>query len=140
MNKHQNENKKPKKNGNEPSDVELLALELLRNPKFLYLAGQQIGKLGIVGELDTRLILTVAGIARVLPQPPSVLLKGSSSSGKSTLLRDSVQLFPPDSIVRRDGFSKKALAYGGGSLAKKILLITELKCAADSSVLLRLLQ
>jgi hypothetical protein len=96
--------------------------------------------MGVVGEERNRLILLLAGIGRTLPEPPSVLVKGSSSSGKSTLVKDSVQLFPPDSVLERAGLSGKALAYGSDSLANKILMINEYRCGKDSQLLLRLLQ
>jgi hypothetical protein len=126
--------KKLKKN------IEEEALRLIDDPGFLFKAGSKIGDLGIVGEERTRLILLLAGIARTLPEPPSVLVKGSTSSGKSTLLKDAVQLFPLDCVIERAGLSGKALAYGRGSLANKILLINEYRCGKDAQLLLRLLQ
>jgi len=90
--------------------------------------------------MRNRLILVLAGIARTLPEPPSVLVKGSTSSGKSTLLKETVRLFPPDCVVERAGLSAKALAHGFGSLANKILLLNEYKCGKDAELLLRLLQ
>lgn len=122
------------------SRIEAEAIRLIADPLFLFRAGQRIGELGVVGEERNRLILLLAGIARTLPDPPSVLVKGSTSSGKSTLVKDSVQLFPPDCVVERAGLSGKALAYGRGSLANKILLINEYRCGKDAQLLLRLLQ
>src|ERR1700722_18377857 len=110
---------------------------LVRDPFFLYKAGKKIGELGVVGEKRNRLILTLAGIARTFPDPPSVLVKGSTSSGKSTLVRTSLKLFPPNCILERAGLSKKALAHGKVSLAHKILFISEYQCGKDSQQLLR---
>jgi len=131
--------KTPKKRGN-AADLEKQALCLISDPKLLFRAGQKIRQLGVVGEERNALILLLAGIARTLPDPPSVLVKGSTSSGKSTLVKESVQLFPPDCVVERAGLSVKALAYGKGSLANKILFINEYRCGRDSQLLLRLLQ
>jgi hypothetical protein len=122
------------------SAIKKRALGLMADPQFLFNAGQKIGELGVVGEVRNRLILLLAGIARSLPDPPSVLVKGSTSSGKSTLVKDSIQLFPPDCILERAGLSGKALAYGRGSLANKILVINEYRCGRDAQLLLRLLQ
>ena len=116
------------------------AVQLLNDPKFLFRACQKVGELGVVGEKRNRLILLLAAIARVFPEPPSVLLKGETSSGKSTLVKKALQLFPPTCVVERAGLSKKALLHGKGSLAHKILFIHEHRCGKDAQQLLRLLQ
>jgi hypothetical protein len=82
----------------------------------------------------------LAGVARTLPEPPSVLLKGPPSCGKSTVLKRSLQLFPSDCVVERAGLSKRALVYGKGSLAHKILFLHEYRCGKDAQQLLRLQQ
>jgi hypothetical protein len=69
-----------------------------------------------------------------------VIVKGSTSSGKSTLVKHVIQLFPPHCVVERAGLSRRALAYGKGSLANKILFVNEYRCGKDSQLLLRLLQ
>jgi hypothetical protein len=121
-------------------DIKAKALRLISDPRFLFRAGHKIRELGVVGEERNRLILLLAGIARTLPDPPSVLVKGSTSSGKSTIVKKTVQLFSPDCVVERAGLSGKALAYGKGSLANKILFINEYRSGKDSQLLLRLLQ
>lgn len=116
------------------------ALRLLTDPLFLYRVGKKIGELGVIGEHRNRLILFLAGVARTLSDPPSVIVKGSTSSGKSTLVRDSIQLFPSTSVIERAGLSRKALAYGEVPLSRKILFISEYRCGKDAQLLLRLLQ
>lgn len=116
------------------------ANRLLNDPLFLYKACKKVGKLGIVGERRNILILLLAAIARVFPKPPSVLIKGPTSSGKSTVVKTTLQLFPPECILERAGLSRKALAHGKGSLAHKILFIHEYRCGRDAQQLLRLLQ
>jgi hypothetical protein len=116
------------------------AISLLRNPLLLYLACKKVRELGIVGERRNILIVLLAAIARVFSQPPSVLIKGPTSSGKSTLVKTTLLLFPPGCIMQRAGLSAKALAHGKGSLAHKILFIHEYRCGKDARLLLRLLQ
>jgi hypothetical protein len=116
------------------------ARHLLRNPLFLYMALKKVGDLGVVGEESNRLILVLAGLTRTLPRPASVLVKGPTSSGKSTLVESSIQLFPPSCVVERAGLSKKALAHGAGSLAHKILFLNEYRCGKDAQQFTRLLQ
>lgn len=122
------------------SDLEEKAIRLLRDPKLLFKIGQKVGELGIIGEKRNRLILPLAGIGRTSPEPASVIVKGSSSSGKSELVKRTIELFPPDCIVERAGLSGKALVHGEGSLGAKIFHLLEYRCGKDSQVLLRLLQ
>ena len=116
------------------------ANSLIQNPLFLYLAAKKVRELGIVGERRIVLILLLAAIARVFSKPPSVLIKGPTSSGKSTVVKTTLQLFPPECIKERAGLSRKALAHGKGSLAHKILFVAEYRCGRDAQQLLRLLQ
>jgi len=120
--------------------IEAKSIRLLHDPRFIYMAGHKIGELGVVGEKRNPLVLLLAGIARTLPRPPSILVKGPPSSGKSTLVKTAVRLFPPDCVLERAGLSGKALAHGKGSFAHKILFITEYRCGKDAQQLLRLLQ
>ncbi len=122
------------------STVEAQALRLLNDPQFLYKAGQKIGDLGVVGEERNRLVIFLAGVSRTTPNPASVLVKGATSSGKTTLVKSPIRLFPADCVMERSGLSGKALAHGEGSLAGKILFIHEYRCGKDSQLLLRLIQ
>jgi hypothetical protein len=114
--------------------IEKKAIRLIRDPRLLYRAGQKIGYLGIVGEERNRLVLTLGCVARTLPAPPSLMLKGPPGTGKSTLAKTVIQLFPPHCVVERAGLSGKALAHRKGSLARKILYINEYRCGKDSQL------
>lgn len=122
------------------SDMEQKVLQLLNDPQLLYRAGRKIGELGVVGEERNRLVLFLAGVTRTTESPASVLMKGATSSGKTTLVKSSVQPFPADCVVERAGLSGKALAHGQGSLAQKILFLNEYRCGKDAQLLLRLMQ
>jgi hypothetical protein len=127
---------KKKKQG----DIFRQALDLASDPRFLFRAGQKIGELGVVGEQRTSMITFLACVGRSLPLPPGVIEKGSTASGKSTVVKNTVLLFPPECVIERAGLSGKALAHGAGSLANKILFINEYRCGKDAQQLLRLLQ
>jgi len=122
------------------ADINRKALALINDPRFLFLAMQRVGELGVVGEERNRLVILLACITRNLRRPVSVLLKGPTSSGKTEMVRAVTQLFPPSMVVERSGLSGKALAYGKTPLAKKILYINEYRCGRDAQQLLRLLQ
>jgi len=116
------------------------AIRLLRDPLFLYKLGEKVGELGVVGEKRNILILGLAGIGRTQPTNASVIVKGSTSSGKSTLVKAVAQVFPSDCVIERASLSPKALAHGKGTLAGKIFLLREYRGGRDALLLLRLLQ
>lgn len=120
--------------------IQRAALKLLRNPQFLYLAGRQVGEMGVVRELLNRHVLFLAGLTRKFPRPVSVLYRGSSSTGKSTLVESVVQLFPPESVARRATLSARAPVYGRGIPGGKILYLREYRGSKDAMLLTRLMQ
>jgi hypothetical protein len=134
--------RKARKKRNDKHERGLLrkARQLLRDPFFLYKAGQKVGDLGVIGEERNRQVLIVAGMSKALPEPTSVLVKGPTSSGKSNLVKATLRLFPASCIVDRAGLSPKALAHGKVSLKHKILFINEYRCGKDAQQLLRLIQ
>src|ERR1700758_3823012 len=93
-------------------DMERKEIKLITDPQFLFKAGQKIGELGVVGEEPNRLVLFLACNTKTFPAPASVLVKGSTSSGKTTLVKSSLLVFPPDCVVERSGLSRMALAHG----------------------------
>jgi hypothetical protein len=122
------------------SGLEEKAAQLVQDPQFLFKAGQMIGKLGVVGEKRNGHVLFLAGVTRTTATPASVLVKGATSSGKTTLVKSAVKLFPATCLIERAGLSAKALAHGEGSLAEKILFINEYHGGKDAQLMLRLQQ
>ncbi len=116
------------------------ARELVRDPAFLYRAMTKIGELGVVGEERNRLILFLAGLTKDLDMQVSVLAKGQSASGKSNLIRKTLQIFPPECVISRASLSAKAPVHGEGSLKGKILYLYEYRGGKDAQYLLRLQQ
>jgi hypothetical protein len=116
------------------------ALALLRDPRFLYRVGQKLTEFGVIGEKRNGLIIFLACVTRVLLLCVSLILKGSSSGGKSSLLRSVLRLFEKDCVINVTSLSAKALAYGDGSLRGKILFIAEYTGGRDAAYLTRLLQ
>jgi hypothetical protein len=131
---------KRKHNSKKQDDIHRRALRLASDSRFLFKAGQKIGELGVVGEQRTSLITFLAGVGRSLQTPPGVMEKGSTASGKSTVVKNTLLLFPSECVIERAGLSGKALAHGTGSLANKILFINEYRCGKDAQQLLRLVQ
>jgi len=116
------------------------ALKLIQNPQLLFRAGQKFEEMGVIGEPRNRLIIFLACLTKTLHVPVSVMMKGSTSSGKSNLVRTVIALFSPDCVIKRSSLSKKAPAHGSGDLAGKILYLAEYQAGKDAMLLLRLQQ
>ena len=69
-----------------------------------------------------------------------MIFTGPSSGGKSKRLHTPLKLFPPEAVITRSSFSKKALNFGEGSLDGKILAITEYRGGREAHLQLRILQ
>jgi hypothetical protein len=121
-------------------ELQRQAMKLLASDDFLYRVTQIAKRLGVVGEERNVLTVFLACVARTLFPAPSVMIKGATSSGKSTVPAAVIQLFDPSLLLERSGLTKKALAYGSAELAGKILLMDEHRCGKDAQQLLRLLQ
>jgi hypothetical protein len=96
------------------------AHELLPAPRFLFKVEEQMGAAGVIGEKRNRLALYLACLTPAPEKPVSMLVKGSTSSGKSNLVKGMLSVIPGDIVISRSSFSGKALAYGSEELAGKI--------------------
>ena len=120
--------------------VRKAARDLLRDPQFLFHAGQQIGAAGVVGEDRSRLLIYLACLTCALEKPISILVKGPTSTGKNNLVKAVLSLVPEESVVTRSSFSNKALAHGATTLAKKIVYTAEHRGGKNGEFFRRLLQ
>jgi hypothetical protein len=116
------------------------AWKLVRDPKFLFRAGRKISELGLVAEGRNRLIVFIAGLTLALALKVSIMFMGDSSTGKTTVIDKALKLFPPEWVIKRASFSRRAFAYGEEPLDKKILYVNEYRGGRDAQLLLRILQ
>jgi energy-coupling factor transporter ATP-binding protein EcfA2 len=116
------------------------ATALLNDPRFLYRVGKKIGELGVVRESRNRLIIFLACLTIFIAEKVSILIAAPSGSGKSTLIEIPLKLFPPEFVIRRASFSRKALAFGKESFDQKILYVTECSGGKEARLMLRILQ
>jgi hypothetical protein len=121
-------------------ELQSQAMKLLASDDLLYRVTNAVKRLGVVGEESNVLTVFLACVARSLLSPPLVIVKGATSSGKSTVPTAVTQLFDPSLVLERSGLTEKALAHGSGALAGQILLLDEHRCGKDAQQLLRLLQ
>jgi hypothetical protein len=113
---------------------------ILNSGNILHEACNAIGRAGVIGEERNRLILFLAGMTAFLDEPVSVLLKGSSSSGKSNLLKKTIGIFPQEMVISRASLSNKAVAHGKTTFKGKILYLAEHRGGKEAQLLLRLQQ
>jgi hypothetical protein len=80
---------------------------------------------GVVGEERNAKLLFLALITRFLKRPVSVAVKGPSSGGKSFIVDQVLQFFPPEAVYCLTAMSERALVYTEGDLRNRFLVIYE---------------
>ncbi len=75
-------------------------LEFLKAPKLMDRIGELIGRCGIVGEQQNRLLLFVVASSYKMPEPLHALIQGSSGSGKTRLLDVIARCMPTEDVKR----------------------------------------
>jgi energy-coupling factor transporter ATP-binding protein EcfA2 len=116
------------------------AQELINDPKFLFRIGKKIRELGVVREQRNRLIVPLTCMTTHLKDKVSLVLTGPSGCGKSTIPEITTKLLPPEWVIKRVSFSRKAFAYGKEPLDGKVLYVAEYRGGAEAQHLLRILQ
>ncbi len=81
----------------------------LSKSKLIDRFNELIGKMGIVGEENNRLLVFVVASSYKMPDPLHVLIQGSSGSGKTRLLRIISDLMPPEDVSRYTRVTDQAL-------------------------------
>jgi hypothetical protein len=99
--------------------------ELLKTPDILGEFWKVCRKLGLVGEMKNAKLLYLALTSRVLDRPVSVVVKGTSSSGKSFQIEIVLTFFPTTAYYALSSMSERALAYSEEPLAHRFLVLFE---------------
>jgi len=117
------------------------ALELLRDPKLLERIIDDIGRVGLVGERENKLVAYLAATSRKLEEPLAVVIQSSSAAGKSSLMDAVLSLMPEEERVQYSAMTGQSLFYmSGQDLKHKVLAIVEEEGAERASYALKLLQ
>jgi len=98
---------------------------LLKSPDILGEFWKVCRKLGLVGEMKNAKLLYLALTSRVLDRPVSVVVKGTSSSGKSFQIEIVLAFFPATAYYALSSMSERALAYSEEPLAHRFLVLFE---------------
>src|SRR5215217_3575525 len=86
---------------------------------------QELARSGVAGESRTAKILYLAVTSRLLEKPVSVVVKGTSSSGKSYLAERVLGYFPESAYYALTAMSERALAYSEEPIKNRFLVVYE---------------
>lgn len=117
------------------------AKEFLTAPLLLTRTNEMIGKSGMIGEEQNRLLMYLIFTSRKLNQPLHIVSLGASGTGKTHLQEKIGELIPEEDKIEITVLSENAFYYfGQRELKNKLILIEDLDGAESSLYPLRELQ
>jgi len=103
------------------------SLDFLTAPRLLPRLNSLIGKSGIVGENESRMLLFLIVISYMNKQPLHALVQGSSGSGKTHIINRIADLMPPEDVLRFTRITESSLYnWGEFDLFGKVVVIEDL--------------
>lgn len=134
------ENSKQKKKELSPEEIEK-ATELLKSKNLLKVVNAMIGKSGVIGEVDNRLLMYIIFTSRLMSNPLHIISMGASGTGKSHLQETVAELIPEEDRMSITDLSESSFYYfKSGELSHKLILIEDLDGAESALYPLRELQ
>jgi hypothetical protein len=131
---------KPKEKPLTPEQINA-AQEYLTAPGLLARTNEEIGKAGMIGEENNRLLMYLIFTSRKQNQPLHVVSLGASGMGKTHLQEKIAELIPEQDKIEITTLSENAFYYfGQRELKNKLILIEDLDGAESSLYPLRELQ
>lgn len=113
----------------------------LKRPDLLQQTNELIGRSGVIGEENNRLLMYLIFTSRKREQPLHIISLGSSGTGKSHLQEKVGELMPPEDKIEITSLSENAFYYfGRQELKHKLILIEDLDGAQEVLYPLRELQ
>jgi DNA primase len=102
-------------------------IEFLKAKELLKRLNVQIGKSGIVGEENSRLLLFLIIISYMNKSPIHAIVQGSSGSGKTHIISRIADLMPGEDVLRFTRITESSLYnWGEFDLFRKIIIIEDL--------------
>ena len=102
-------------------------IEFLKQKNLLTNLNKQIGKSGIVGEENSRLLLFLIIISYMNKSPIHAIVQGSSGSGKTHIISRIADLMPGEDVLRFTRITESSLYnWGEFDLFRKIIIIEDL--------------
>ncbi len=109
------------------SVAESKPIEFLKQKNLLANLNKQIGKSGIVGEENSRLLLFLIIISYMNKSPIHAIVQGSSGSGKTHIISRIADLMPSEDVLRFTRITESSLYnWGEFDLFRKIIIIEDL--------------
>ncbi|OWP82608.1 hypothetical protein BWK59_14960, partial [Flavobacterium davisii] len=102
-------------------------LNFLKRKHLLKNLNIEIGKAGIVGEENSRMLLFLIIISYLNKSPLHALVQGSSGSGKTHIISRIADLMPPEDVLRFTRITESSLYnWGEFDLFQKVVIIEDL--------------
>ena len=112
------------------------AIAFLKSKNLLQKTNALIGKTGLVGEENNRLLMYLVFTSRLREQPLHIISLGASGTGKTYLQEKISELIPEDQKLEITALSENALYYFDRTeLKNKLVLIEDLDGAQDDKIL-----
>ena len=112
------------------------AIQLLKSKSLLKKTNELIGKTGMVGEENNRLLMYLVFTSRLREQPLHIISLGASGTGKTYLQEKISELIPREHKLEITTLSENALYYFDRTeLKHKLILIEDMDGASDDKVL-----
>ncbi|MGJ1268634.1 CHC2 zinc finger domain-containing protein [Sphingobacterium spiritivorum] len=101
--------------------------DFLKRKHLLKNLNQEIGKAGIVGEENSRMLLFLIIISYINKNPLHALVQGSSGSGKTHIISRIADLMPQEDVLRFTRITESSLYnWGEFDLFQKVVIIEDL--------------
>ena len=111
------------------------AIEFLKVKELLKRLNELIGKSGIVGEENSRLLLFLIIISYMNKSPIHGIVQGSSGSGKTHIIGSIADLMPQEDVLRFTRITESSLYnWGEFDLFKKVIIIEDLDGLKDEAL------
>ncbi len=111
-------------------------IEFLKGESLLQKTNELIGKTGMVGEENNRLLMYLVFTSRLREQPLHIISLGASGTGKTYLQEKISELIPEEHKLEITALSENALYYFDRTeLKNKLILIEDLDGAQDDKIL-----
>ena len=102
-------------------------LELLKDKAFFTLLNELIGKAGVIGEHNNRLLLFIIASTYPMAETLHALVQGSSGSGKTHLVTKIASLMPPEHTIALTRVTESSFYnYGEHELCNRLLVLEDL--------------
>lgn len=99
----------------------------LQQPQVIERLNQLLGKAGIVGEENSRMLLFLITLSYLNTSPLHALVQGSSGSGKTHIINRIADLMPQEDVLRFTRITESSLYnWGEFDLFQKVIVIEDL--------------